>query len=284
MHILKILFPPKTYSWTCVCLFPEGPYLFSTSSCRLDTPSLLHWERPWCWERFKVEGEGSDRGWDGWMASPIQFTRTWANSGRWWGTGRPGMLQQIGSQRAGYDLVTEQQHNNLLVASPMVQWGKNPPAMQESQEMWVWSLGGEDPLEREVATHSSILAWKSPMDRGDWWATIHGLTKGRIQLNNQAHAQSSCRNHLYVSIFSFKSFKTEWEYRDPREAIRLKSNFPFLLLFSNHLLLPHVHLMEQHFLNDLPFPIFPINLTLFLWARCSISFYMHILSTYIISN
>ena len=76
----------------------------------------------------------------------------------------------------------------------------------------------------------------------------------------------------------------EWKYRDPREAIRVKSHFPFLLLFSNHLLLPHVHLMEQHFLNDLPFPIFPINLTLFLWERCSISFYMHILSTYIISN
>ena len=47
------------------------------------------------------------------------------------------MLQHIGSQRAGYDLATEQQHNNLLVASLMAHWGKNPPAMQESQGMWV---------------------------------------------------------------------------------------------------------------------------------------------------
>ena len=46
--------------------------------------------------------------------------------------------------------------------------------MQETQ---VWSLGWEDPLEKGVATHSSILAWKNPIDRGAWWATVHGITK-----------------------------------------------------------------------------------------------------------
>ena len=45
----------------------------------------------------------------------------------------------------------------------MVQWVKNPPAMQET---WVWSLGQEDPLEKEMATHSSILAWKIPQTGG----------------------------------------------------------------------------------------------------------------------
>ena len=50
---------------------------------------------------------------------------------------------------------------------------KNPPAMQETQEMWVQSLGREDPLEEGMATHSSILAWRMPMDSGAWWATIH---------------------------------------------------------------------------------------------------------------
>ena len=50
-----------------------------------------HWKRPWCWERLRAEEEG-DRGWDSWMASPIQWTWTWANSRRWWGTGKPGML------------------------------------------------------------------------------------------------------------------------------------------------------------------------------------------------
>ena len=43
---------------------------------------LTHWKRPWCWERLKVGGEGDDRGWDGWMASLIQRTWVWANSGR----------------------------------------------------------------------------------------------------------------------------------------------------------------------------------------------------------
>ena len=50
---------------------------------------LTHWKRPWCWERFKVVGEGDDRGWDGWMASPTQWTWLWAGS--WWWTVKPGM-------------------------------------------------------------------------------------------------------------------------------------------------------------------------------------------------
>ena len=49
-------------------------------------------------ERLKVGGEGDDRGWDGWMASPTQWTWVWVNSGSWWWTGRPGMLQSMGSQ------------------------------------------------------------------------------------------------------------------------------------------------------------------------------------------
>ena len=51
---------------------------------------------------------------------------------------------------------------------------KNLPAMQET---WVRSLGREDPLEKEMATPSSILAWENPMDRGAWEATVHGVTK-----------------------------------------------------------------------------------------------------------
>ena len=60
---------------------------------------LTHWKRPWCLERLKVVGEGDDRGWDGWMASPTQWTWVWVSSGRWWRTGKPGILQSMGSQR-----------------------------------------------------------------------------------------------------------------------------------------------------------------------------------------
>ena len=43
--------------------------------------------------------------------------------------------------------------------------------------MWVWSLDWEDPLKEGMATHSSILAWRNPMDRGTWWATVHRVTE-----------------------------------------------------------------------------------------------------------
>ena len=64
-----------------------------------------HWKRPWCWERLMAGGEGDDRGWGGWMASPIQWV--WVNSGSWWWTGRPGVLQSMGLQRAGHGWATE---------------------------------------------------------------------------------------------------------------------------------------------------------------------------------
>ena len=55
-------------------------------------------EKPWCWERLKAGGEGDDRGWDGWMVSPTQWTWVWVSSGSWWWTGKPGMLQSMGLQ------------------------------------------------------------------------------------------------------------------------------------------------------------------------------------------
>ena len=73
-----------------------------------------YWKRPWCWERLKAGWEGDDRGWDGWMGSPFQWTWVWANSGRLWGTGEPGVLQSMGLQRVGHDLATEQQQQRIL--------------------------------------------------------------------------------------------------------------------------------------------------------------------------
>ena len=56
----------------------------------------------------KIEGKGDDRGWDGRMASPTQWTWVWASFGIWWRTGKPGMLQSMGSQRVKYDWATKQ--------------------------------------------------------------------------------------------------------------------------------------------------------------------------------
>ena len=68
---------------------------------------LTHLKRPWCWERLKGGGEGDDRGWDGLIASPTQWTWVWVNSGSWWWTGKPGVLRFMGSQRVGQDWATE---------------------------------------------------------------------------------------------------------------------------------------------------------------------------------
>ena len=57
-------------------------------------------------------------------------------------------------------------------------------ATQETQEMWVQPLGQEDPLEKEMATHSSIHAWRIPMDRGAWQATVRGFPKSQTQLSD----------------------------------------------------------------------------------------------------
>ena len=70
---------------------------------------LTHWKRLWCWERMKAEREEANRGWDGWMASLIHWTSTWANSGRLWGKWKSGMLQSMGSWRVRHDLATEEQ-------------------------------------------------------------------------------------------------------------------------------------------------------------------------------
>ena len=64
-----------------------------------------------------------------------------------------------------------------LVAQPV----KNPPAMQVT---WVPSLDWEDPLEEYIAAHSSILAWRIPMDRRAWRAIVHDVTKSQTQLRD----------------------------------------------------------------------------------------------------
>ena len=94
--------------------------------------------------------------------------------------------------------------NRSLVAQSV----KNAPAMWET---WVWSLGWEDPLEEGMATHSSILAWRIPMDRGAWWPTAHGAEKSQTRLSGQPqqHRATSCglnyhspKSLLFCEVFS----------------------------------------------------------------------------------
>ena len=70
--------------------------------------------------RIKTGAEGEDRGWDGWVALPAQWTWDCASSGRWWETGRPGMLQSMGSQRASHDWATAKPQQSPYV-NPLLQ-------------------------------------------------------------------------------------------------------------------------------------------------------------------
>ena len=70
---------------------------------------------------------------------------------------------------------------------------KNLPAMQDT---WVLSLGWKDPLGKGIATHSSILAWRIPMGRGAWRATVHGIAKSWTQLNRLSTAELENRTQI----------------------------------------------------------------------------------------
>ena len=92
----------------------SGSSAFSKTSLKLNSSTLAtsceeltHWKRLWCWEGLGAGVKGDDRGWDGWMASQTRWTCVWVNSGSWWWTGRPGVLQFMGSQRVRHDWATE---------------------------------------------------------------------------------------------------------------------------------------------------------------------------------
>jgi len=89
-------------SWTRLINWAELKWF-----CYFQYLQLTHWKRLWSWERLKAGWEGDNRGWDGWMALPIQWKWVWASSGSWWWTGKPGMQQSTGLQRIRHDWSTE---------------------------------------------------------------------------------------------------------------------------------------------------------------------------------
>ena len=110
----RLLRVPWTARWSNQSILKEispeywKDWCWSWSSNPLATwcEELTHWKRPWCCERLKA-GEWFDRGWDGWMASLTQSTWIWASSGSWWWTGKPGVLQSMGSESVRHDWATE---------------------------------------------------------------------------------------------------------------------------------------------------------------------------------
>ena len=104
VHLVKAMVFPVVM---CGC---ESWNIKKVEQRRVDSFELCCWKRPWCWEILKVGGEGDDRGWDSWMASPTQWTWAWVSSGSWWWTGKPGVLQSMGLQSWTWQTTT----TNLL--------------------------------------------------------------------------------------------------------------------------------------------------------------------------
>ena len=115
------------------------------------------------------------------------------------------------------------------------------------RETWVRSLGREDPLEKEMATHSSTLAWENPMEGGAWWATVHGVAKNRTQLSDFTFTFILCLDsfkviYLFLIFRNFDLINTnstffvfilfeDWCIKHIRKALELISSFMFLSHF-----------------------------------------------------
>ena len=100
--ISSVVINQATISCNDLFLCSEG-YQMREGNWSDSCEELTDWKRPWCWEGLGAGGEGDDQGWDGWMASRTRWTWVWVNSGRWWWTGRPGVLRFMGLQRVGHD-------------------------------------------------------------------------------------------------------------------------------------------------------------------------------------
>ena len=107
---------------------------------------LTYWKR--LCQRLMAGVKGDDRGWDGWMASPAWWTWVWVSSGSWWWTGKPGVLQSMGSQRVGHDWATE------LKIKPLPVWVLS---------LWAFNLPS-GPMSIEALDLKEDLEWWRSMN------------------------------------------------------------------------------------------------------------------------
>ena len=134
---LRLQGDPTSPSWrrsVLVVHWKDWCWSWNFNTLATSWEELTHWKRPWCWEGLGAGREGDTRGWDGWMASPTQWTRVWVNSGSLWWTGKPGVLWFMGSQRVGHDRVTELNWTELIPHSAFALQGLPPTHQRSSQD------------------------------------------------------------------------------------------------------------------------------------------------------
>ena len=147
---------------------------------------LTHWRGPWCWKRLRAGGEGDDWGWDGWMASPTQWTWVWVNSGSWWWTGKPRVLQSMRSQESDstdWLTWTELMWGNDSLEKTLVM-GKVEGRRRRGRQRMRWMAS------------PTPYTWVSASS-GSWW------TRKRCMLQSMgSQSQSRLRDWTEVSYFT----------------------------------------------------------------------------------
>ena len=131
-------------------------------------------------ERLKVGGEGDNRGWDGWMSSPTQWTWVWVNSGSWWWTGRAGMLRFMGSQRVRHDWATEQNWTSIIKSKMWTTSKKERSITRTDQKGRVFLPLGEE----------GKFSWQRHGD-GTWPVNLNNerrLERNKIRQNSREKA------------------------------------------------------------------------------------------------
>ena len=172
---------PTSPSWRRSILgvhWKDWCWSWNSSTLAIWCEELTHLKRLWCWERLRAEGrQGDDRGWDGWMASPTQWTWVWVSSKSWWWTGKPGVLQSMRLQSRTRLSWTEPKGNQpWIFIGRIVAEAEAPILWPHDTKNWLIrkdpDAGKDWRQEEKGMTEDEIDGWMALLTQWSWgWAS-----------------------------------------------------------------------------------------------------------------
>ena len=186
-----------------------------------------HWKKPYCWKRLKAGGEGDNRKMRWLMASLTQWTLVWASSERWWRTGKPGVLQSLGSQRVRQDLAfklnwTEDEDSDSFPEGPLKSGERTWEAPETisgsqvgSQEMMaVTTTAFQETGESESASKRRARLRRPLWSLNHQGGLPHLLTLQSIQVLEDKATDDSTMPSGLSSVCRWTFFKCIWKWED----------------------------------------------------------------------